>query len=470
MIKYLIKKINHQFNFDSLFDLLVKQKNISILDSSMEDDEIGLYSIFTYNPFMKFKSYGDLNIIINDKGKFTVKGNPIDTLQTYLDKYHCDIVDIKLPFISGCIGYFSYDLCEFIEKLPHKKDIQTNIPDIFFSFYDKAIIYDHKKKEIILTASNINDLNNDNLDQKIAEMYSIIKKCIYDNKKDEKTIKFKIENVKQYIKYSNFSKLAYMDSVLKAKEYIRDGDIYQVNLSQKFKIKVKKEPEYIYKKLRIINSAPFSAYIDCDDFKILSSSPERFIKINKSIIETRPIKGTIRRGDTVDEDKILSKQLIHSKKDKAELTMIIDLERNDLGRVCKIGSVHVKRAFKIEYYKSVIHLVSIIIGNLKKGIQIKNIIKAAFPGGSITGAPKISAMKVINELEPDSRNIYTGSIGYIDISGNCDLNIAIRTLIYNDSTITFNVGGGIVADSDPETEYYETLYKGNAILQTIDNL
>jgi len=266
---------------------------------------------------------------------------------------------------------------------------------------------------------------------------------------------------------SNFAREDYIQTVLKAKEYIAAGDIYQVNISQRFSAKISDPSFELYKRLRVLNPAPFAAYLDFGGVVVISSSPERFLRISDRSVETRPIKGTRPRGKDELEDERLKHELLKSTKDKAELIMIVDLERNDLGRVCEYGTVSVPEIITIETYATVFHLVSTITGRLKEDKDHIDCIKACFPGGSITGAPKIRSMEIIDELEPTQRKIYTGSIGYIGFNRQTDLNIVIRTMLYCDGTVHFQVGGGIVADSDPALEYEETLHKGKALIEAI---
>ena len=258
-----------------------------------------------------------------------------------------------------------------------------------------------------------------------------------------------------------------MRAILKAKEYIAAGDIYQVNLSQRFTAKIATPPLALYKIVRTLNPAPFAAYLKFGEITVISSSPERFLRIAGNSVETRPIKGTRPRGEGKVEDEKLKKELLKSTKDKAELIMIVDLERNDLGRVCEYGTVRVPEIITLETYATVFHLVSTITGTLKADKDHIDCIKACFPGGSITGAPKIRSMEIIDELEPTQRKIYTGSIGYVGFNQQTDLNIVIRTMLYCDGTVHFQVGGGIVADSDPALEYEETLHKGRALVEAL---
>ncbi len=249
--------------------------------------------------------------------------------------------------------------------------------------------------------------------------------------------------------------------------YIYEGDVYIGNMTQQLKVYSEKPPYSVFKSLRISNPSPFGGYMNYGDFQIVSASPERFLRMRDSVINTRPIKGTRPRGGTIEEDFRLRKELESSEKDKSELLMIVDLERNDLNKVCKKGSVIVDELFTVEKYATVFHLVSDISGKLKENLNIVDLIKATFPGGSITGAPKIRAMEIIDELENGRRGIYTGSLGYISLDGNCDLNIIIRTALHKDNIYYLGVGGGITCESDLEFEYEETLQKAKALLEAM---
>jgi para-aminobenzoate synthetase component 1 len=258
-----------------------------------------------------------------------------------------------------------------------------------------------------------------------------------------------------------------LNSIDKIKKYIENGDIYIANLTQNFFCETDKNPYEIYKHLRYINPAPFAAFLNVENFSIISSSPERFLKIENGLVETRPIKGTRPRGKNSSEDLKNAKELIESEKDKSELLMIVDLERNDLSKVCRADSVKVTELFKLEKYSTVFHLVSTVTGKLKKEFTSVDCLKSCFPGGSITGAPKIRAMEIIEELEPTRRNIYTGAIGYLGFDGNMDLNIAIRTIVMKGKNAYFGVGGGITWESINEDEYEETLDKARALMKCL---
>lgn len=414
----------------------------------------------------------------------------------------------KLPrFLGGFVGYFSYDLKNHIEKLPSRAVDDINLPLFYLAYYNRLLAYDHedgrwyyirnfpvlecngkdskgkdrRNRDYRNENSNIPEMvfqKDDYISSGIGNM-DLVKKInpeievilddlkeIEDIKKNiiEKYYKKNISNVKLH---SNLTKRNYIKSVLKTKEYIHNGDIYQANFSQRFEADLPVDPMDLYYILREKNAAPFSALLRFPEFSIGSSSPERFLFLQKDTIETRPIKGTRPRGkDSAGDDKNMM-ELKNSIKDRAELNMIVDLERNDIGKFCCYGTVKVSGHAVIEKFARVFHSVSTVTGRVKKGVDVSNIIKAVFPGGSITGAPKIRAMEIIDELEPVARNVYTGSIGYIGIDSTMDLNIVIRTFIIKGNKFYYNVGGGIVEDSVPEEEYRETLDKGIALEETL---
>src|SRR5208282_2208648 len=318
------------------------------------------------------------------------------------------------------VGYFGYGLRRFVETLPNRNSNDLNTPDLVLNFYDSVIIFDHKQKQCMISMIPGLRMKSDGPDfeQTLANIQD------NGNSSDPEQEDAQLR--------SPFSKDSYVGAVRKIKDYISAGDIFQVNLSQRFETVLKIEPLQLYARLRRINPAPFSAYLDLGEFQIVSSSPERFLKIREGTVETRPIKGTRRRGRDSKEDVCLANALVASEKDQAENLMIVDLLRNDLGKVCEFGSVEVRALCELETYPSLFHLVSTVTGKIKSGVQCIDVLKACFPGGSVTGAPKIRAIEIIDELEPKSRGVYTGSIGYIGFNGNMDTNIVIRTIIVKD--------------------------------------
>ena len=420
----LIKEINTKLNSFEIFTIFKDEYRPFFLESGMDREKLGQFSFIGFNPLLVFKSK-DNDIEITENNKITrLKGNPLDKLDEIYKKYKMDY-ESELPFVGGLVGYLSYDLCHHIEKLPRTAVDDVNIPDIHFGIYDGVIVIDHRenKDKVYVASLGIKEKEDVVVD-------SIIKRI---NENEEKGIEINLPSVSTKKKFkSNFTKDEYIKSIQKTRDYIKSGDIYIINLTQRFECDLEETPYELYGKLRSINPAPFSSYIDFGEGHIVSSSPERFLKLKDNILETRPIKGTRPRGATPEEDLKNKEELINSEKDKAELLMIVDLERNDLGKISEVGSVKVTELFVIEEYPTVFHLVSTVTSKMREELNPIDCIKATFPGGSITGAPKIRAMEVIDELEPTQRNIYTGSIGYIGLNGDMDINIVIRTVVCKD--------------------------------------
>ncbi|WP_296644765.1 aminodeoxychorismate synthase component I [Romboutsia sp. 13368] len=443
----MIKEINTKLNSFELFTIFKDDENSFILDSAMDKQKLGRYSFISSNPFkiLKYKN---------------TKENPLDYLQNELNKYKVEN-NTHLPFIGGAVGYLSYDLGNYIEKLPRTAVDDTNIYDLYFGFYNWVIAIDHLENKTYIATPNLDvEKENEiikNIEIKINESEKNgIDNICYEEKEVEKTRLT-----------SNFTKNEFENAVRKVQDYIRQGDIYQANLTQRFNGKTTLSSYELYRDLRRFSPAPFGAFLNFEDSHILSNSPERFIKCVDRKVETRPIKGTRPRGKNKEEDLKLQEELKNSEKDRAELLMIVDLERNDIGRISKIGTVKVPELFVIEPYANVNHLVATVVGELDDDKDCIDVIKATFPGGSITGAPKIRSMEIIDELEPTQRNVYTGSIGYIGFDGDMDLNIAIRTIIKKDENVYFQVGGGMTWDSNPEDEYQETLDKAQSIMKAL---
>jgi len=447
------------------------------LTSAMHHKAWGRVSFVGSDPFLVLKSKGN-NITIEQDGKAThKKGDPLEELRSILNAYKVrHNPKNPVPFMGGAVGYFGYDLCHFIEKLPNTTYDDLNFPDIFFAFYDRFIAIDHfdnRTWDVRLgfdaTRCGLDScwsLSRRDRNDTFLSVIPATPNGIFINDSSVGKAGIHKKKITESMLKSNFTKQAYIKAVRRVKEYILAGDIYQANLSQRFEVPLNKHPLELFQTLQKINPAPFSALLKPDNNQvIISSSPERFLKVKDGYVETRPIKGTRPRGKTKAQDNQLKKELLHSIKDNAELAMIVDMERNDLGRVCKYGSVKVTQQKVLETYPTLHHLVATVKGELDKKYDLVDVIKATFPGGSITGAPKIRAMEIIDELEPTRRNAYTGAIGYIGFDGTMDLSIAIRIIMLNTNKAYYQVGGGIVADSDPASEYEETLTKGKALMK-----
>ncbi len=458
MLKPYVEEIITDKTPYELFLNFSKEKEIMFLDSSLYHKKLGQYSFIAFEPFIKFR-YKNKTAYINEEKK---SGDCFELLEEIFIKYKSQ-QDEKLPFTGGGMGYFSYDLAREYFEIEDKTKELCEVFDCYYNFYDVIIAFDHEQSKTYLSyipvkSNSIEKFNA--IKNKIAEM----KKVDFDKGYSVNIV----EKDKTDFK-SMFSPEQYMDMVEKMKEYIREGDIYIGNLTHTFSGYTKRTPLQIYNNLRRINPAPFSAFLGLAEYQILSSSPERFLQINNRRVTTRPIKGTVPRGKNQEEDKKYIEKLMNSEKDKSELLMVVDLERNDLSKVCKPKSVKVESLFEIESYATVHHLVAEISAELEGKNTTLDCIKACFPGGSITGTPKYRTMQVIEELEKTKRNIYTGAIGYLGFDGNADLNITIRTILYKNGKLWMGVGGGITWESDREEEYKETLDKAKALFNSINN-
>lgn len=456
----IIEKIGDPPSPISLFKTIAPYPYTFFLDSALQDKQLGRFSFLGCEPFLVFKSKGDRIFLEWADGEAeSFRANPFSALKEIFKKYKCGNQCRQVPFISGGVGYFSYDMKNFVEDLPDIAIDDLGIPDCMMGFYDVVIAYDHLEETAYIASCGLPHSGAKRARRqrdRLAEFKARIKKRTPGQAYLSGPVPGRLR--------SNFSRSGYIDAIEKAKLYIKKGDIYQVNLSQRFQTDLNMDPSNLYSKLRAISPAPFASYLGFKDVTILSSSPERFLLKNGRYIETRPIKGTRPRGADNEMDLLLERELIDSVKDNAEHIMIVDLERNDLGKICDYGSIMPAGPAIVERYSNVFHLVSTVSGRLKESTDSVDCLLAAFPGGSITGAPKVRAMEIIEELEPVRRSIYTGAIGYISFDGEMDTSIAIRTLIVKDGKAYFSVGGGIVADSDPGAEYQETLDKAKGIM------
>lgn len=439
------------------------QPHLFFLDSALQVKGISRYSFLGFNPFLVMKSKRQKITLTDSSGVLEIEGNPFEHLRELLKQFSLKNAAESVPFECGVVGYFGYDLCLFIERLTTRAVDDLGLPDMYLGFYDTMISYDNflQKCYVIGADFGLGTTLQDRMGY-LEEILSRKSDVSDEPRQDTSNPEFSEPALK-----FNFSKERYLGAIKRIKSYIAAGDVYQVNLSQRIETQSNIPPYELYKKLRSVNPAPFSGYLAFDEVAIISSSPERFLKIHAGHVQTRPIKGTRPRGKDSTSDEFMKQALLSSPKDDAELTMIIDLERNDLGRVCDYGSVKVTERKALEAYPTVYHLVSTIEGDLYERYDFIDLLKATFPGGSITGAPKIRAMQIIDELEPTQRSVYTGAIGYIGFNGNADLNIAIRTFIMKGNMVSFQVGSGIVADSDEEEEYEETMHKARALIDSL---
>jgi para-aminobenzoate synthetase component I len=444
----------------NIFAKLVHLPFPTILDSSSQNNFLENYSYIAIDPFLTIRSKNN-DIWIND---IPTEGNPWNILEEFYSKYQLPKQLNLPPFQGGAVGYFGYELAQHLENLPTPKFSNFDYPDLAMGFYDLVIAFDHLKKKSWIFSSGFPKENIYEQEKHANKRINYIKGIISTDNQNNY-----LQPINKNILSSNFTKSKYKESVKKAIDYIYEGDIFQANISQTFSTELNENLNdfSIYLQLREKNPAPFSAFYRHRENSVLSSSPERFLKVTDGLVETRPIKGTRLIGSTESEDKIIKNELINSQKDRSENIMIVDLMRNDLSKVCKPNSISTPELCNLETYKNVHHLVSVVRGELKDGMTSIDLVKACFPGGSITGAPKIRAMEIIHELEPSPRGPYCGSLGYIAFNGDMDINILIRTITIHKNSLQYQVGGGIIAESNEEDEYQETLHKGNRMFELL---
>ncbi|MGB4504727.1 MAG: aminodeoxychorismate synthase component I [Syntrophaceticus sp.] len=458
-----------------VFEVFRDQPYSFFLDSGMDPERLGRYSLLGGDPFLVFKSKGEKAAVFEDGIWREMKGSPFQILRELMKRYTV-ASDPRLPVTAGAFGYFAYDLGWQIEKLPQMAVDDLGLPDCYLGFYDRLVVYDNLQGKMYLTSTGLPEQGEKaaaRARQRLDELEEMVYTGVdWKDASGQSGLQIGCEQGKDLVKeqpeiYGHFTYDTYCAAVQKVKDYIRTGDILQANFTQRFSCRLQDNPWQLYQRLRKINPAPFAAYLHYPELDIASASPERFIKVNDGYVETRPIKGTRPRGKNNSEDLRLRKELIESKKDQNELAMITELERRELERVCSPGSVDVPEVFRLEEYPTVFHLVSTVRGELAQDKDVIDLLLNTFPGGSITGTPKIRSMEIIEELEPVKRGIYTGSIGYLGFDGNVDLSIVIRTFIIKDGTAYFQVGGGITSGSDPDSEYWETIDKARALLDAL---
>lgn len=409
--------------------------------------QYGRYDIIVAEPFITLVTHGEATTITQNETSIVSTQDPFLLLKNLLKQYQTP--KTALPFAGGALGYFAYDLARRLEKLPSSAIAAVDLPEMMIGIYDWAVVVDHREKTTALVSHGFNAETRKNWAGLVAKFTAPCSPVA------------SFFEVTSAIK-SNLSEPQYHKAFAKIKAYIEAGDCYQVNLAQRFSAEVAGDSWQAYKKLREISPAPFMAFMQLplnktQQFQVLSNSPERFIQITGDHVETRPIKGTRPRFKDAEQDSNSAKELLTSLKDKAENVMIVDLLRNDLSKCCK--QVRVTKLFQLQSFANVHHLVSIVVGKLMLSNTAVDVLRACFPGGSITGAPKLRAMQIIDELEPHRRGLYCGAIGYIGFDGDMDTNIAIRTAVCSKNELSFYAGGGIVADSDDSKEFAETLHK-----------
>jgi para-aminobenzoate synthetase component 1 len=478
----IIHEIITQQTPEALVEQLRGETGVVLLRSALFDSSQARYSFVAARPFLTFRSFGSrCELIYSADEKHVQFGNPWQALDGLMARYELlDEVDMPFP-LGGCFGYWGYDLKNFVEpRLPRRAVNDLELPDCHVGFYDALVAFDHRLDKTWIISTGLGregQRKEDRARWQVAYWEERLNRLEIDHAGEKENIEHRTSNTERrmtdadgggrILVASNLSRESFIAAVERAQRYIRAGDIYQVNLSQRLQAEWRGSGWDFFQQLAAVSPAPFSAFIDCGEFQIASSSPELFLRLSGSHILTRPIKGTRPRSMDPDRDAQLTYELQTSPKEMAELVMITDLLRNDLGRVCEYGSVQVPELVRLERYPQVQHLVSTVEGRLRPGVPHFAAFASCFPGGSITGAPKIRAMEIIDELEPVTRGPYTGALGYLGFNRESQLGIAIRTAICRDKTAWFHVGAGIVADSVPAAEYEETMAKARGFLEAL---
>ncbi|BDH62174.1 anthranilate synthase component I [Lysinibacillus sp. PLM2] len=433
----------------------LKGKNKILFESSAKHDESGRYSFIAVNPVAELKGdnetyyyrYGD-DELIKESGS---------VLQKLREMLPIQKIQLPFSFFGGAIGYFGYDTAFYNEKIGEVLQDDLNMPDVHVYFYNTFVVFDHFLQKVSIAAIDLfqESLSEESMIASINQLIEQIKQGLTFVEDEDISIHFE----------PTINKEKFISMVQKAKEHIARGDIFQVVLSQRFSAQFSGNPFSLYRKLRTSNPSPYMFYLEFDNYTIIGTSPESLVKVHNGVVTTNPIAGTKPRGKTVSEDLELEQQLLKDEKEIAEHRMLVDLGRNDIGRVSKIGTVKVSKYMVIERYKYVMHIVSEVIGELQDDVHVLDVLSSCLPAGTVSGAPKIRAMQIINELEDKKRGVYAGAVGYVSVHGNMDLALAIRTMIVNNDKAYVQAGAGIVYDSIPESEYNETLNKAKALLE-----
>lgn len=455
----------------SIFQKIKSNKFSYLLESAEGDGKLARYSFIGIDPFLVFQNKGLKIEIIKEDKKIVLYENPLLYLRKLFDNFKIIPIEGLPRFFGGGVGYFGYDMVRFIEKLPEKKIIDPEMPDCILIFARTTLVIDHLTHQLWIIINNpldelYKEVSYDEAVEQIERIIAQIKKPLpleelkkkgrKNNRGDDNILK------------SNVTREEFIEKVKRAKEYILAGDIFQLVLSQCLTRKTGLHPFEVYRSLRSLNPSPYMYYLNYGEIQVAGASPEPLVRLTGELVESKPIAGTRPRGKNEIEDTELEKEMLNDEKEKAEHTMLVDLARNDLGRICRPGTVEVSNFMKVEKFSHVMHLVSEVEGRIQPTKDAFDVLEACFPAGTVSGAPKVRAMEIINELEPNCRGPYAGAVGYIGFNGNMDTCITIRTIIFKGNQAYVQVGAGIVADSIPEMEYKETLNKSKAMLEAID--
>lgn len=452
----------------SAFKKLGDAEYAFLLESVEGGENMARYSFLGSNPLLTFRSKRQEVEITHANGrKESFRSElPLDCLRQIMQQYRPVIDSALPPFCGGAVGYVSYDEIRNLEPVGNGKADDLNIPDVCFIITDSIVIFDHLRHQMkILVNAHVNETMDpgEAYDEAVRKISLIHQRLMKPYLPGEQTVNTSLVEVK-----SNFSQDSFEAAVDRCKEYIAAGDVFQVVISQRFEVPISCDPFDIYRALRTVNPSPYMFYLKFGSMRLAGSSPEILVRVSDGEVQVRPIAGTRKRGETREQDLQLEKELLADPKECAEHIMLVDLGRNDCGRVCKYGSVHVDDLMTVERYSHVMHIVSNVRGKLAEGVDSFEVFKAAFPAGTVSGAPKIRAMQIIEEIEPVNRGTYAGAVGYFSFNGNLDSCITIRTALVQNDTAYVQAGAGIVADSNPAEEYKETVNKASAIIRAIE--
>ena len=465
-VLYKIKKVKNDHEIIKLIDDFLVEKNSFIFESVEKGKIKGRYTIFGRNPDKIWEFNNNYGYLIQNKKKIKIKGNPEKLIEKIIEDFKFKTPSILPPISSLISGYFSYDSIRYIEKIPNTCKDDLKLPDVRLLRPRTLIIYDNLKKKIFYIINVFNDEKITNFSKKYTQVQNELNILYNNNFNIKKKNSIKKSSSRINIK-SNTSKSSFLNMVKKAKNFIKIGDIFQVVLSQRFEAKLSKDPIDIYKKLRVTNPSPFMFFFNFPDFQIIGASPEILVRLRDNKITVRPIAGTRPRGKNYTQDKFYEKDLLNDKKELSEHLMLLDLGRNDAGKVSKINTVKVTESFTIERYSHVMHIVSNVTGVYNNKYSKFKSLLAGFPAGTVSGAPKIRAMEIIDQLEKTKRKVYAGGIGYFSANGEFDTCIALRTAMVKNKKFYVQAGAGIVADSVPLKEYEETVNKAKALINAL---
>jgi anthranilate synthase component 1 len=459
------------------FKKLDESSAACLFESVIGGEKVGRYSFLASSPFRQIEASGNDVTVSHLKNSVWEtedfeSENPFEILRKHVQEINVAHLDELPPFIGGAVGYAGYDTVRYVENLPNAPHDDRNLPDLWFALYDQMVVFDHVQKTVIVLAlADVRDKKPAALQQAYQQAANRVDALVSQLESPDDSLKLADINTAGDVALdytSNLTQSQFEDAVRKCVEYIRAGDIFQVVISQRLQTPLETPPFELYRTLRVVNPSPFMFYLRTPTVTLVGSSPEIMVRVVEGRTTVRPLAGTRRRGETQEEDERLAEELLADPKERAEHVMLVDLGRNDVGRVAQYGTVEISDVMVIERYSHVMHITSNVNGQLREECDAFDALAACLPAGTVSGAPKVRAMEIIDELEPNRRGPYAGAVGYIDFAGNMDTCIALRTVVIQDDIAYVQAGAGIVADSVPELEYQETLNKARGLLKAIE--